>query len=361
MSISIALRRLCAQRITQDQFATPAEVVDWLGAVQAQDYAGAKWSLGLRLLEATDNALDAAFNAGTILRTHVMRPTWHFVTPADIRWLLELTAPRVNAANTGMYRRLELDDALFVLSNAVIVRALETGEYRTRDELAAALAEAGILADGLRLLYIFFRAELDALICSGPRRGKQFTYALLDQRAPRARTLPRDEALAELTRRYYAGHGPATVRDFAWWSGLTVADVKDGLGMAASHLAKEDVDGQTYWFAPTQSGLSDLSDPPESPRTAYLLPTYDEFLIGFSQFDAARRGGQAGGEDPAFTSTILIDGKIAGSWRRSFRGKSVVVDLAPFAPLSPAYQEAVMSAARRFGEFLGMPVELAGP
>jgi hypothetical protein len=361
---TISSRRLAAQRLTGARCATAAEVVSWLGAVQAQDYPGARWSLGLRMRDASDGALDAALDAGTILRTHVMRPTWHFVAPADIRWLQGLTAPRVHAANATMYRRFELDDELFARSNAIIVRALESASYLTRDELQTALTEGGIVADGVRLLYIFMRAELDALICSGPRRGKQPTYALLDRRAPDAPVLPYDEALAELTRRYYTGHGPATARDFAWWSGLTLAGAREGLQMAAAHLAHEDVDGQTYWFAADAPEPAELPAASDTSPGAYLLPTYDEYLVGFANFDIARRGGQERDESRLFTATILIDdatAEIAGNWRRTFRGKRVVLEIVPFASLDAARRAAVLAAANRYGDFLGMPVDLVWP
>ncbi len=211
-------RRLHNQLLIQHPFDQPNEVVAWLGAVQAQEYGHAKWALGMRLPGATDVDVERAIAEGSILRTHVMRPTWHFVTSADIRWMLELTGPRVHALNAYYYRQQGLDDALFARSNAVLAKALAGGNYLTRPELQAALAGAGIVADGgLRASYLMMRAELDMLICSGPRRGKQFTYALLDERAPAASSLPRDEALAELTRRYFTSHGPATLKDFAWW------------------------------------------------------------------------------------------------------------------------------------------------
>ena len=223
--LDIAQQRLIKQRLAADHFEKPAEVVDWLVAVQAQDYAGAKWALGLRLHDAHDADLDRAFNAGSILRTHVMRPTWHFVTPIDIRWLLTLTAPRVHAANAHRYRELELDDATLKRSRKVLTKTLQGGQHLTREELGEALENAGIAeAKGQRLAYMVMAAELDGLICSGPRRGKQFTYALLEERVQPGATLTHDEALATFTRRYFTGHGPATVQDFAKWSGLTIAD-----------------------------------------------------------------------------------------------------------------------------------------
>jgi hypothetical protein len=194
----LARLRLRAQRLAGERLRAGEEVVGWLVAVQAQDYAGAKWSLGQRARNLTDDGVDAAFNAGRILRTHVLRPTWHFVLPGDIRSLLALTAPRVNAANAYMYRKLELDERTLMKTQDVIGAALGGGRHLTRRQLAEVLRTNGIEASGQRLAYIVMRAELDALVCSGPRNRKQFTYALHDARPPPARALERDEALGGL-------------------------------------------------------------------------------------------------------------------------------------------------------------------
>ncbi len=346
-----ALQRLSQQRLTHNPLATPGEVVAWLGAVQAQDYAGAKWALAMRMHPTTDALLDEAFDAGEILRTHVMRPTWHFVAPADIRWLLELTAPRVKAKLTYMNRRLELDEALIARSNVAIAAALRDGQPLTRAELGAALARAGIRADGLRLTHLVMYAELDAVIGSGPRRGKQFTYMLLDERAPQARTLPPDEALAELTRRYYTGHGPATLHDFAWWSGLTVADARAGLALVGTDLDHEEIEGETYWFA------ASLPPIPEPCQAAFLLPTYDEVLVGFAAFDLTRRAGRGVIRGNTFDPSLLIGGQVAGSWKRTFKKGAVLVEYGPFEPLASPGREALHHAARQYGSFLGLSVE----
>ena len=349
--LQIRQQRLDQQRITQNQFATPQEIVAWMGAVQGQDYLGTKWALGLRMQNGTDDALEQAFNEGRILRTHVMRPTWHFVTPADIRWILELTAPRVQALMAPYYRQYGLDEATLVRSNDVIAKALAGGRFLTRAELGTALAEEGISTNAMRLGFIMGHAELDAIVCSGPRRGKQFTYALLDERAPQAKSLPRAEALAELTRRYFTSHGPATVHDFAWWSGLTVADAKAGLAMVTSHLHHEEIDGQNYWFSASAStNPTPLAAAPS--EAAFLLPTFDEFLVGFRSFDESRRGGGV----LVFESTIVIGGKVMGSWKRTFKKGGVVIELAPFSPLNDDEGEAVNAAAQRYGEFMAMPV-----
>lgn len=348
---AIAQRRLAQQRLIGNQFGRAEEVVAWLGAIQAQEYGGATWSLGLRMQHPSNDLIEQAFTAGSILRTHLMRPTWHFVTPADIRWMLELTAPRVNAVNAYMYRQLELDEALLSRSNALIGAALEGGRHLTRAELGAVLAQAGIVAKGMRLGYIVHRAELDAVVCSGPRRGKQFTYALLAERAPQARVLQRDEALAELTRRYYTGHGPATIHDFVWWSGLTSADAKAGLALVASALSHEVIDGQTYYFAAQEQPV------PERSKAAFLLPTYDEFLISFAKFEQSRRDSHDNSQPLVFDSTIVIDGQIVGSWRRTFQQGTVVIERALVAPLADDDEEALAAAGQRYADFVGMPVQ----
>jgi len=351
----IGLRRFARQRLTGQHFATPEEVVGWLGAVQSQEYLGAIWSLGMRMYDGTtDDVIERAFTEGTILRTHVMRPTWHFVAPADIRWLLELTAPRIKTTIAYYDRQHGLDDALYARCNKTIARALEGGKHLTRAELGKALAEAGIEVEGQRLAHVILHAELDAVVCSGPRRGKQFTYALLAERAPTARTLPRDEALADLTRRYFTGHGPATARDFAWWSGLTMADARAGLEMVGADLSYEEIAGQTYWFP---ASLPPAVEPSE---TAFLLPTYDEFLVGYQGFGAALTGGRGNGERATFSATIVLGGRVVGNWRRTITRGMVVVELAPFAPLAASEHEAVFDAASRFGAFLGMSVECVG-
>jgi Winged helix DNA-binding domain len=347
----IARLRLLNQQITVTKFTQPAELVAWLGAVQAQDYLAAKWALGLRLPGAVDDEIERAFAAGAFLRTHVMRPTWHFVAPADIRWMLALTAPRVLAISDYYYRKTGLDAALFARSNDTLARALQGGHERTRDELRDALEQTGIaLDDPLRLGYILMRAELEGLICSGARRGKQFTYALLDERVPPARTLERDEALAELTRRYFISHGPATARDFAWWSGLTVTDAQRGLAIVGADLQRAEIAGQTYWLA-----VSAL--PPRAvAETAHLLPNFDEYAVGYRGYDALFQG--LGAAKLVFRHPLLMAGQMAGGWKRSLTKGAVIVEMKTLAPLTESERQAVGAAAERYGAFLGLPVEI---
>jgi hypothetical protein len=359
-SLNIAQQRLFNQRLTAPPFEKPAEIVDWLVAVQAQDYFGAKWALGLRLRkDAHDADLDRAFNAGSILRTHVLRPTWHFVTPADIRWLLALTAPRVHAVSGSMYRKLELDNALIKRSRTALTKALQGGKQLTRDELRDVLQKAGIAVDsGQRLAYIVMHAELEGLICSGPRRGKQFTYALLEERVPPIASLTRDAALAKLARRFFMSHGPATVQDFAKWSGLSSTDAKRGLEAVKDQLHHEALNGEDYWFSSSATAIE-----PAAP-VAYLLSVYDEYLIGYhdrSLIAAPEVVAKLFTMGAALTYVIVIDGQIVGSWRRMLDKDTVTIELNPFKRLTKAEQRAIMIAAQRYGEFLNRAVKLLQP
>jgi len=354
INLDIARRRLHNQHITRRTLETPRALVEWLGAVQAQDFAAAKWALGLRLQDVTDDDIEQAFTGGAILRTHVMRPTWHFVSPVDIRWLLALTAPRVHQALASSNRKLELDDAVFRCTNAVLANALQGGKQLTRDELVFVLQQAGIVTEGeQRVTHIMMRAELDGVICSGPRRGKQFTYALLAERAPQARMLDRDEALAELTRRYFTSHGPAAMQDFVWWSGLAVADARAGLAMVTSYLLHETIGGQTYWFSPSMPPAQDIS------QAAYLLPNYDEYTVGYTDrstiFDALHTH-KLDPRSGLLTNTMVLDGQVIGTWKRTFKKNTVVLEANPFVPLSNAETRAFAAPANRYGEFLQMPV-----
>jgi hypothetical protein len=357
IAAEIISERLRNQHLTRSRRLDPAQVVSWLGAMQAQDFTAAKWAIGLRAPGCDSNAVEEAFNSGTILRTHLLRPTWHFVANDDIKWMVRLSAPRVHAANAYYYRQAGLDAKVFARSCAMIARVLEGENYQTRAELAIALKKAKVPAEGLKLAYIMMHAELDGVICSGPRRGKQFTYALLSERAPRARSRDRADAIAELTRRYFTGHGPATVRDFVWWSGLTVKDVKLGLEAAGSQLHKDTVDGREYWSATPRKV------PASKGSTALLLPNYDEYLVAYKDrggvVDSKRAANIVARTNGAFAHHLVLDGRLAGSWTGTINGNSVLVEVAPYNKLPPAQSRAVASAADCYGEFLALPASLS--
>lgn len=355
--LDIAYQRLHSQRLIGTPFQKPEDVVQWLGAVQAQDYAGAIWALGLRSHAVTAAQIEQAFTAGTLLRTHVLRPTWHFITPADIRWLLTLTAPRVHAANASMYRKLEIDATVIQRTHAVLVRALEGGCRCTREDVRVILEQAGIRTTGaLRFGYLLMQAELDGLICSGPRHGKQFTYALLEERVPPAIPLDRDEALGELARRYFTSHGPATLRDFVVWSGLTMADAKRGIAQVASLLEQVVIEDQTYWFAGTVVP-TDTTKP-----IAHVLPNYDEYFIGFKDRSAIMESVKTAALDAQSAvlagHIITVDGQVVGGWSRTLTKQGLVVACTLVTSLTQAQTHALAIAAQRYAAFLGRPLIL---
>ena len=356
--MDIARQRLQNQHLTDPSFLSAEEVVRWLGAVQAQDFAGAKWAVALRTTGLTDAQVNTAFADGSILRTHLLRPTWHLVPAADIRWMLALTAPRVHALNAYYYRQTGLDEETLSRAQLILAGALQGHKYRTRNELAAILGEAGIPVDQtpLRTAYILMYAELEGLICSGPLHGKQFTYALLDERVPQARSMERDEALAELTRRYFQSHGPATLKDFTWWSGLSMADVAAGMEMVKSHFLREEIGDRSYYFAPRASAAGG------QPPAALLLSIHDEYIISYADRSAITVRPEAAHvrveEFLRSTLMLVLDSQIMGTWRRDQRKKAVHVEVSPFAPLSPIERAGVDDAVAHFGRFLQLPVTL---
>jgi len=349
VNADIAALRLNNQCITGTGTSRPEDVVAWLGAVQAQDFPAAKWALALRMRKGGTNAgIDQALDEGRILRTHVMRPTWHFVTPSDICWMLELTAARVHRALAYAHRQFELAPAMRSRALSVFEHALRDGRYLTRAELGLQLArDAGIVARGVRLALLTIHAEAEGILASGPRRGKELTYGLLALRVPPARRLSRDEALAELTRRYFKSHGPATTRDFVWWSGLTAIDARRGLEINGGR--HHSVDGLTYWSIGNRPARKTRREP------IHLLPIYDEYLVAYRDLEAVpRRAGLRG----TLQQALVVDGQVAGTWKGVRKLDGVVVEVSAHGRLTAVEREALAEAAARYGRFLELPAAL---
>ncbi|HEX2152575.1 MAG TPA: winged helix DNA-binding domain-containing protein [Acidimicrobiia bacterium] len=346
-ALQLARWRLETLGLTGARFDTPEAVVGWLLAVQSQDFGPAVWAVGQRLEDGTAEVVEDSFAAGRILRTHVLRPTWHFVSPDDIRWLLNLTGPRVHALNAGIYRQEGLDMEMRRRTETIIRRALEGGGELTRGEIAERLATEGIEAARLRLAYIVMHAELEGLICSGAMRGKQHTYGLLDERAPLGRAVSREEALIELTRRYFTSHGPATVKDCARWASLTLADVRAGLEGASPDLENVVVDGAEYWVA--------AGEPSRGVPRVQLLQGYDEYIVGYTESKwLLNLSGRAAtmGSRPVANGVVLAGTQVAGHWKRAMARTSVNFEIALYEPLDRAGAEALRSAVDRHGKFL---------
>jgi hypothetical protein len=353
MPFNIPFYRLYNQRLSQTEFTDPVDVVHWMGAIQSQDFAGAKWAIGLRTNGLAEADVERAFADGSILRTHLMRPTWHFVTPTDIRWMLSLTAPRVRALLAYNDRQWGLDRGIVNKSNNVLTKILQGGKQLMRNDLGTELQKNKINTDDLRLTQLMIHAELDGVVCSGARQGKQFTYALLEERVPPAKDLERDESIAELARRYFNSHGPATLKDFVWWSGLSTSDARQGLEANKLAFEHETVDGETYWFVGT------IMPSTRGNLKAYLLPNYDEYTVGYTDrsqiFDEAQTEKLDSRGSVLAQHIILSAGKIVASWKRTLQKKSVEVEIKPFIPLKKTEIKAVIQAAERFANFLQLP------
>ncbi|MCB0182020.1 MAG: AlkZ family DNA glycosylase, partial [Anaerolineae bacterium] len=292
--LDIAHLRLHHQAIAPAAIMSPGDVVRRLGAIQAQDYLGTLWALGLRMQQAVEVDIEQAIANREIVRTWPMRGTLHFVAPEDVRWMLALLTPRIIARAARRHQQLELDEATFIQSETVFAKALQGGKPLTRPEIMAVLEQAGISTKGQRGYHMLWRAAQNGLICYGPRQGKQDTFVWLDDWLPAGKSLSRDESLAELARRYFTGHGPATVQDFIWWSGLLTADARAAVEMVTAELIENVVDGQTYWVSPTESG-------PKAPSpTVYLLPGFDEYLLGYRDRSAVL--------DPAHAKKVVPGG-----------------------------------------------------
>ena len=350
----VAGLRLRAQRLVGEPMNSPVDVVRSMGAVQAQDYPGATWALGIRSRSATRADIDDLFDQGAILRTHVLRPTWHFVLPEDIRWIQELTGPRIFSGLKARHRDLELDAKTVVRAEHVLAKALEGGHHLNRSEVGRALTRARISPAGARLSHFCLCAELHGVIVSGPRRDGQMTWAMLEERVTASRRLDREAAIVELAGRYFRSHGPAQVMDFAWWSGLNARDTR--IGIAQANLERWTVDGVEYWFDSANGA------PPSRKPKAHLLPNFDEYLVAFRdrtaaidssrRFDASRLA-----MGSVLANVVLLNGKVRGGWAKTQKRRSLVVELRLFEPPSPAERTAFEAAVADFSRFLGRPVE----
>jgi hypothetical protein len=353
---SIIPHRPFSQQIAATCFTRPGEIVAWLGAMQAQDYLGTLWAVGLRLPGSTEHSVEQALNDRTIVRTWPMRGTLHIVAAADVRWMLDLLTPRRLAQSAGRRKQLGIDEATLAHSRQVCQEALQGGKQLARPAMFTLLQSHGIATTGQRGIHILGHLAQEGLLCLGARAGKQFTFTLLDEWAPQARQLDRDVAWAELARRYFTSHGPATVQDFAWWTGQTLGDARRGLDAAASHLVSDQIDGKIYWMAPSEDSHGELA------LAVYLLPGFDEYMLGYKDRSAILTAEYAPkihpGANGVLNATLVVDGRIQGVWRRTLKKNSVLVSISPFGALPASQKHAAAAAAERYARFLGLSLEL---
>ncbi len=351
----IANIRLFNQQITQSKFTSAKEIVGWMGAMQAQDYAMSKWALGVRLPNSTDQIIENAIDNAEIIRTHVLRPTWHLVSSDAIHGLLELTAPRLKNASKSRLKELELTEEVLKKCYTIIEKALSDGNHLTRDELASLFGKAQIATNDNRLSHIMFLAEMEGIVCNGFTKESKQTYALLFERVVKTENFIKDEVLAKLARNYFSSHCPATLQDFTWWSGLSMTEARHALEMVKSEFISEVISSETYWLTNSFPTFKN-----EAPKV-HLLPAFDEFLISYKDRTASllmENHKRTVSNNGIFYPIIVINGQVSGLWKRIIKKHSVVVEVKLFEPVSPMLDQMIKEKIDTFGLFLNKEIKI---
>ena len=346
--------RLYNQQIAATKYKKPEDVVGWLGAVQAQDFAGAKWSVGLRLPGSTDEDIEQAITAGKIIRTWTQRGTLHFMAAQDVRWMLDLLGPRVHKSLNTQLKKTELNAATTLTkTDKILLKALEGGKQLTRGEIKELLESKKIPTQNNGLNYILVHASLTQLICHGPRRGKEYAFVLMDDWVQEHKKIKDDEAIVKLAERYFASHGPATAHDFSWWIGGTKKDAQFAIDALSNKLEQEIFNGNIYYSINSQGSAK---------NSTYLLPGFDEYMLGYKDRSLALADENnkkvTGAANGLFAATIVVKGGIAGTWRRVFEKKKTVIEVSSFEKLSAIHKKEIEKEAKRFAGFLQQPYEV---
>jgi len=343
--------RIASQQLVASSLATPEAVVKHMGAIQAQDYEGALWAIGSRLPGSTRADVERAIQQRTIVRTWPMRGTLHFVPAQDVRWMVELLTPRVITSAASRHRNLELDEATFTQARAIIEKSLQGGTQLSRSDLLKRLEENSIATAGQRGIHILWYWVQKGLICFAEHQGKQPSFALLDEWVPDQASPSREEAIALLARRYFASHGPATIQDFAWWSGLTQKDIKMGIEALGSELEElKDKSGTSHWYS--------RGTHPVASHSLLLLAPYEEYLLGYKDrsmvLDREHAHHVTPGFNGVFGRIIVKDGMVIGTWSRQVRKNTLLIDLKTFLPDENISERELAAAKGRFEHFLGL-------
>lgn len=345
----ITALRLQNQQISANTCATIVELVSWMGAMQAQDYTMMKWAVGLRLPGVTDTAVEEAVAKGEIIRTHLLRPTWHLVAAKDIRWILELTAPRIKPFIRNRHKKLGLDESFMNRGKAILEKELAGNNHLTREEIIARLEQEGFSGAEIRTGHLLMACELDGLICSGKPKGKKQTFALLDERVPTKQKVSKDEALQRLAQKYFASHGPASVQDFEWWSGLTLGNSRKALAMIKESVKTIQSGDRELCFLPSETASK------RKKQSAFLVPAYDEYIISYcdrSDVIAKDDNPKAISSNGFFWPTVVIDGKVAGTWKKVTKKDSTKVEYNFFRPITEAENKLIAKAETQYLQFL---------
>nr|WP_315197741.1 winged helix DNA-binding domain-containing protein [uncultured Flavobacterium sp.] len=345
----IANYRLASQKLLKESQKTPQEIVQHLGAIQAQDYAMAKWAIGSRC-NATEKNIEEAINSGKIIRTHILRPTWHFVAADDIHWMLAVSAPQVKKITNAAAKKYGFDTKKLDQINALIEKILAGNNHLTRDEIMRELDIKKSFGQDFSSAIIMMNAELDGLVCNGERKGKQVTYALLEERVRKPKTtFSKEEALAKLAKRYFESHGPATFLDFSWWSGFPPTMAKLVINSIESELNSVSINNQKYWFG------TDFSEVDNFCESVHFLPAFDEILISYKTRDASillEHQPKAFTKNGIFKPIILENGKVIGIWKRTFKKDHAKIETQFFSALDETKKATLFEAIKPFENYL---------
>ena len=342
LSLRLSNHQLAGTKVQQ-----PHDLVSWMGAMQSQNFEMAKWGIGCRMPYITDKKLNKALDKGDIIRLHILRPTWHFVSKNDIHWMLDLSSPRLKRVLSSNDKELELSDTLIKKTNSIIEKELE-GKSLTREELKIIINDAGIIADNRRVYHIMFRAEVYGLVCNGALKGKKQTYALLEEKVPKTvDTFDRDESLYKLAYKYFQSHGPATPQDFIWWSGLTTAESRRAIELIKDDFVFEVVGDQVYIF-------HRASIPTKAVNLINLLPAFDEFIVSYKDRKEtlhADHHKKIITSPGTFQPSICKDGKTIGSWRKLPNSKQISISTEHFYPCNKSTEKLIEKASDRFRSY----------
>jgi hypothetical protein len=339
---------MSSQQLANPQFEKPKDIVSWMGAIQAQNYNMSKWAIGIRLKSATICDVETALKKGEILRTHIMRPTWHLVAAEDIRWMLELCREKIKAASASRDKYLEITENLFSKTNTLIVKMLEGNNHLTRREIADNLNKSGIKTDTSRMIHFMYRAEAEGIVCSGIDKERQQTYSLIDERVKQTKKLNKDEALSKLATKYFKSHSPASLQDFSWWSGLSIVDSKQAINLISAELLKENFSSSVLYIHKSCDIKSRLLD------CVCFLPAFDEYIISYKNRDSVidvMHQPKAYTKNGIFRSIIMYNGVITGTWCESVKNGKIEIKTSLFDKSQEIDRELFKKAEEKYLAF----------
>ncbi|WP_394775549.1 winged helix DNA-binding domain-containing protein [Flavobacterium sp.] len=349
----ISHHRLVSQKLYKKTKSSPQEIVRHFGAMQAQDYAMAKWAIGSRC-DASEVAIEEAINSAQIIRTHILRPTWHFVSADDIYWMLDLSSPQVKRFTNSAAKKYGYDDKKLDQINLAIEKMLAGNNHMTRDEIMQELNIKKSSSQEFLPGTIIMNAELDGLVCNGKMKGKQITYALLEERVLKPITkLTKEEALAKLAKRYFESHGPATLLDFSWWSGFPRTTCKIALNALELQLNFVETEGQTYWFG------NQISDENHFRESVHFLPAFDEILISYKTREVSillEHQSKAFTNNGIFKPIIMENGKVIGTWKRTIKKDHAKIETQFFNETESSKKEILFEGIKAFENYLEMKI-----